>query len=83
MTRALDTAICRLFGIRYPIIQTGMGWVSGARLTAATSAATAVRPSERRLGIGRGSGSCGGVVSGDPHHRERDPNAYVPGPLGP
>jgi NAD(P)H-dependent flavin oxidoreductase YrpB (nitropropane dioxygenase family) len=39
MTRALDTAICRLFGIRYPIIQTGMGWVSGARLTAATSAA--------------------------------------------
>ena len=39
MNRALDTAICRLFGIRYPIIQTGMGWVSGARLTAATSAA--------------------------------------------
>jgi NAD(P)H-dependent flavin oxidoreductase YrpB (nitropropane dioxygenase family) len=39
MMRALDTAICKLFGIRYPIIQTGMGWVSGARLTAATSAA--------------------------------------------
>jgi len=39
LNRALDTAICRLFGIRYPIIQTGMGWVSGARLTAATSAA--------------------------------------------
>ena len=39
MKRALDTAICKLFGIRYPIIQTGMGWVSGARLTAATSAA--------------------------------------------
>jgi NAD(P)H-dependent flavin oxidoreductase YrpB (nitropropane dioxygenase family) len=36
---ALDTRICTLFGIRYPIIQTGMGWVSGARLTAATSAA--------------------------------------------
>jgi NAD(P)H-dependent flavin oxidoreductase YrpB (nitropropane dioxygenase family) len=28
-----------LLGIRYPIIQTGMGWVSGARLTAATSEA--------------------------------------------
>jgi NAD(P)H-dependent flavin oxidoreductase YrpB (nitropropane dioxygenase family) len=35
----LHTRICDLFGIRYPIIQTGMGWVSGARLTAATSAA--------------------------------------------
>ena len=38
-TDALDTRICALFGIRYPIIQTGMGWVAGARLTAATSAA--------------------------------------------
>jgi NAD(P)H-dependent flavin oxidoreductase YrpB (nitropropane dioxygenase family) len=36
---ALHTPICDLFGIRYPIVQTGMGWVSGARLTAATSAA--------------------------------------------
>ncbi|MFI5296595.1 MAG: NAD(P)H-dependent flavin oxidoreductase [Polyangiales bacterium] len=40
MTRsALHTRICDLFGIELPIIQTGMGWVSGARLTAATSAA--------------------------------------------
>jgi NAD(P)H-dependent flavin oxidoreductase YrpB (nitropropane dioxygenase family) len=36
---ALETRICGLFGVRYPIVQTGMGWVSGARLTAATSAA--------------------------------------------
>jgi NAD(P)H-dependent flavin oxidoreductase YrpB (nitropropane dioxygenase family) len=36
---ALRTRICELFGIEYPIVQTGMGWVSGARLTAATSAA--------------------------------------------
>ncbi len=36
---ALHTRICDLFGIRYPIIQTGMGWVSGPILTAATSAA--------------------------------------------
>lgn len=36
---ALTTAACRLFGVRYPIVQTGMGWVAGARLTAATSAA--------------------------------------------
>jgi NAD(P)H-dependent flavin oxidoreductase YrpB (nitropropane dioxygenase family) len=28
-----------LFGIEYPIIQTGMGWVSGASLTSATSSA--------------------------------------------
>lgn len=37
--RALQTRICSLFGIEHPIVQTGMGWVSGARLTAATSAA--------------------------------------------
>ena len=36
---ALHTRICDLLGVRYPIVQTGMGWVSGARLTAATSAA--------------------------------------------
>jgi len=36
---ALQTRICELFGIERPIVQTGMGWVSGARLTAATSAA--------------------------------------------
>ena len=36
---ALHTRICDLFGIRYPIVQTGMGWVAGARLTAATSQA--------------------------------------------
>jgi NAD(P)H-dependent flavin oxidoreductase YrpB (nitropropane dioxygenase family) len=36
---ALHTRICDLFGVRYPIVQTGMGWVAGARLTAATSQA--------------------------------------------
>jgi NAD(P)H-dependent flavin oxidoreductase YrpB (nitropropane dioxygenase family) len=35
----LDTRLCALLGCRHPIIQTGMGWVSGANLTAATSAA--------------------------------------------
>ena len=35
----LDTRFCDLVGCRYPIVQTGMGWVSGAHLTAATSAA--------------------------------------------
>jgi NAD(P)H-dependent flavin oxidoreductase YrpB (nitropropane dioxygenase family) len=34
---ALHTTICDLFGVRYPIVQTGMGWVSGPGLTAATS----------------------------------------------
>jgi NAD(P)H-dependent flavin oxidoreductase YrpB (nitropropane dioxygenase family) len=33
----LRTAICDLFGVRYPIVQTGMGYVSGPGLTAATS----------------------------------------------
>lgn len=36
---ALHTAICDLFGVRYPVVQTGMGWVSTPELTAATSAA--------------------------------------------
>lgn len=39
MHAALHTAACDLFGIEYPVIQTGMGWVAGARLTAATSSA--------------------------------------------
>ena len=39
MTVHLHTVICDLFGVRYPIVQTGMGFVSNARLTAATSSA--------------------------------------------
>ncbi len=34
---ALHTRACDLFGVEFPIVQTGMGWVSGARLTAATA----------------------------------------------
>ena len=33
----LHTAICDLFGVQYPVIQTGMGWVATPHLTAATS----------------------------------------------
>ncbi|MFF3372524.1 NAD(P)H-dependent flavin oxidoreductase [Streptomyces sp. NPDC002680] len=36
---ALHTALCDLVGVRYPIVQTGMGYVSGPELTAATAAA--------------------------------------------
>jgi NAD(P)H-dependent flavin oxidoreductase YrpB (nitropropane dioxygenase family) len=36
---ALATRATALLGVRYPLVQTGMGWVSGARLTAATSSA--------------------------------------------
>lgn len=39
---ALDTPACRLFGIGVPVVQTGMGWVAGARLAAATSSAGAL-----------------------------------------
>ncbi len=35
----LHTRFCELVGCRLPVVQTGMGWVSGANLTAATSAA--------------------------------------------
>ena len=37
---ALHTRVCELFGVEHPIVQTGMGWVSGARLTAARSRST-------------------------------------------
>lgn len=36
---ALNTRLCKLFGVKYPIVQTGMGYVSDAKLTAATAAA--------------------------------------------
>ena len=36
---ALRTSFCDLVGVRYPIVQTGMGWVAGPRLVAATAAA--------------------------------------------
>ena len=37
--RWADNRAVRLFGVTYPIVQTGMGWVSGASLTAATARA--------------------------------------------
>ena len=33
----LSTDFTRLVGVEYPIVQTGMGWVSGPELTAATA----------------------------------------------
>jgi NAD(P)H-dependent flavin oxidoreductase YrpB (nitropropane dioxygenase family) len=36
MTRTLHTALCDKLGCRFPVVQTAMGWVSDARLTAAT-----------------------------------------------
>ena len=38
-SNALQTQLTELFGIRYPIVQTGMGWVATPQLAAATSAA--------------------------------------------
>ncbi|HET6810239.1 MAG TPA: nitronate monooxygenase, partial [Acidimicrobiales bacterium] len=39
---ALDTPICSLLGVRWPIVQTGMGWVAGPRLVSATAQAGAL-----------------------------------------
>lgn len=39
---ALHTRICDLFGVAYPVVQTGMGWVSTPELTAATANAGAL-----------------------------------------
>jgi NAD(P)H-dependent flavin oxidoreductase YrpB (nitropropane dioxygenase family) len=35
----LETALTRLVGVRHPVVQTGMGWVAGPRLVAATAEA--------------------------------------------
>lgn len=35
----METALTRLVGVRHPVVQTGMGWVSGPRLVAATAEA--------------------------------------------
>jgi NAD(P)H-dependent flavin oxidoreductase YrpB (nitropropane dioxygenase family) len=34
---ALSTELCARVGVRFPIVQTGMGWVAGPRLVAATA----------------------------------------------
>jgi NAD(P)H-dependent flavin oxidoreductase YrpB (nitropropane dioxygenase family) len=39
---ALHTRLCDLVGVRYPIVQTGMGWVAGPRLVSATANAGAL-----------------------------------------
>ncbi len=39
---ALHTAFCDLVGVDHPIVQTGMGWVAGPRLVAATAEAGAL-----------------------------------------
>lgn len=39
---ALRTRLCDAVGVEVPIVQTGMGWVSGARLTSATANAGAL-----------------------------------------
>ncbi|MGH9017625.1 MAG: NAD(P)H-dependent flavin oxidoreductase [Acidimicrobiales bacterium] len=38
----MRTRLCQLVGVRYPIVQTGMGWVAGPRLVAATADAGAL-----------------------------------------
>ncbi len=37
MHARLNTRLCELVGIEYPIVQTGMGWVAGPKLASATS----------------------------------------------
>ncbi|KID28109.1 2-nitropropane dioxygenase-like enzyme [Prauserella sp. Am3] len=36
---SIDTALTRLVGVEHPVVQTGMGWVAGPRLVAATARA--------------------------------------------
>ncbi|MFF4602992.1 NAD(P)H-dependent flavin oxidoreductase [Streptomyces sp. NPDC001339] len=38
----METALTRLVGVRYPLVQTGMGWVAGPRLVSAAANAGAL-----------------------------------------
>ena len=38
----LQTSLCELVGVKYPIVQTGMGWVAGPKLVSATANAGAL-----------------------------------------
>nr|MDT0522926.1 nitronate monooxygenase [Streptomyces sp. DSM 41633] len=38
----MHTALTDLVGVRHPLVQTGMGWVSGPRLVTATARAGAL-----------------------------------------
>jgi NAD(P)H-dependent flavin oxidoreductase YrpB (nitropropane dioxygenase family) len=38
----LQTSLCDLVGVKYPIVQTGMGWVAGPKLVSATANAGAL-----------------------------------------
>jgi NAD(P)H-dependent flavin oxidoreductase YrpB (nitropropane dioxygenase family) len=38
----METALTKLVGVRYPLVQTGMGWVAGPRLVSATANAGAL-----------------------------------------
>jgi NAD(P)H-dependent flavin oxidoreductase YrpB (nitropropane dioxygenase family) len=42
MTTRIRTALTELTGVEHPIVQTGMGWVAGARLVSATAEAGAL-----------------------------------------
>ncbi|MGW8885424.1 NAD(P)H-dependent flavin oxidoreductase [Streptomyces sp. NPDC055749] len=42
MTGPVPTALTELTGVRYPIVQTGMGWVAGPRLVSASANAGAL-----------------------------------------
>ncbi len=37
MSQVLKTPFTELVGVEHPIVQTGMGWVSGARLVGGTA----------------------------------------------
>ena len=74
---ALHTELCERLGVRYPIVQTGMGWVAGPRLVAATAEAgglgilASATMTPRRAGGGhrRGARPHHGPLRRQPAHR--------------
>ena len=58
---ALQTRFCELVGVRYPIVQTGMGWVAGPRLVAATAEAGGHEPA-KVFAIMPAKGACGATT---------------------
>ena len=74
---ALHTALCERVGVRYPLVQTGMGWVAGPRLVAATCeagglgilASATMTLDQLADGHRRGAQPDHGAVRGQPAHR--------------
>ena len=75
----ISTPFTELTGVRHPVVQTGMGWVSGPRLVTGTAnagglgilASATMTFEELEKAITRGQGAHRPAVRGQPARRRR------------